>query len=51
MPHKHRSEEQVALLKEIRDIDKLLGDLSEERAALLHQRTELEAKYTRLSGH
>ena len=48
MPHKH--ETQAALLKEIHEIDKLLGDLNEERAALLLQRKALEAKYTRLSG-
>ena len=48
MPHKH--ETHAALLEEIHEIDKLLGDLNEERAALLHQRTALEAKYTRLSG-
>ena len=49
MPHKH--ETQAALLEEIHEIDKLLGDLNEERAALLLQRKALEAEYTRLGAH
>ena len=50
MPHKHRSEAQAALLKEMQNFDRMLGELNEERAGLLHERTALEAKYTRLSG-